>query len=217
VQRLLHQWGQGVLVTPPPLAGQLAAWLDWRDAIALSKALSTPPPPAQPEKLAPARDWAAAALQRLRAELAASFADRQLIGEADPKPAPDASLSLDDALAPYRLHHAQQQRLLTARVATLRERLRAKLLDCGGPLARLAELDAVMDTALAPRERQAQAALAHQLPQLAAALHPAADWPQRLWAQLQQALAAELELRLQPVHGLIEALQDQEAQAAQAR
>lgn len=194
-------------MTPPPLAGQLAAWLDWRDAIALSQALSSAPTPARPEATVAARDWAQAALQRLRAELAASFADRQLVGEAPSNPA-DAALALDDALAPFRLHHAQQQRLMAARVATLRERLRTKLMECGGALARIAELDAVMDTALAPRERQAQAALAHQLPQLAAALHPAADWPQRLWAQVQQALAAELELRLQPVLGLLDALQD---------
>ena len=43
-----------------------------------------------------------------------------------------------DLLAPYRLHHAQQQRSLAARIGTLRERLRPHLGESSGALARLA-------------------------------------------------------------------------------
>lgn len=210
VQRLLHQWGQGALVAPPPLADQLATWMDWRDAVALSQVLATPPTAAAGSDLAPVLDWAQAALARLRTELASHFAERSLVGELQVA----AEVPLSEALAPFRLHQQQQQRLLAARVATLRERLRAKLAEAGPRLARLAALDAVFEQALAARERQAQAALAAQLPQRAAALHPAPDWPARLWQTLQQALAAELEMRLQPVLGLIEALHDEIAAAA---
>ncbi|RZL35130.1 MAG: DUF3348 family protein, partial [Rubrivivax sp.] len=44
--------------------------------------------------------------------------------------------------------------------------------------------------------------------------HHAADprrWRQRFWADLQRALRAELDLRLQPVQGLLEALNQADA------
>ena len=118
-------------------------------------------------------------------------------------------MPLADLLAPFRLLHAQQQRSMAARIATLRERLRARLAEASAPLARLAQLDAVLERAIAPQERQALTGLPALLTRRAQA-HHAADprrWRARFWADLQRALRAELDLRLQPVLGLMESLE----------
>jgi hypothetical protein len=211
LERLLALWGQSP-AAPRPLAERVGDMLNWTDAVLLSQALVAAPAAASasPAALAAARDWAAAALERLGAELAAGFADPLLARDAaTPLAQPD--LPLNDLLAPYRLHHAQQQRGIAVRVAGLRERLRARLVQTGSPrLTQLAQLDAVFDRALVERQQQALAALPGLLFGHRAAAHQtqhATRWPARLWVDLQQLLAAELAFRLQPVLGLIEALQ----------
>jgi len=204
--RLLLQWGVAPVRTAP-VAERLGAGLGWADAIGLSQVLATAPatgtnPAAQRE----AQDWAAAALDRLQTELAAAFDDAELAADAA-APAPEG-VALADLLAPFRLHHSQQQRSMAARIATLRERLRPRLAEASGALARLAQLDALFERALATQERERLAGLPALLTKRAEA-HHAADprrWRTRFWADLQRALRAELDLRLQPVQGLVEAL-----------
>lgn len=206
--RLLLQWG--VAPAPAtPVAERLGGWLGWADAIQLSQALAAPPagPPGNAAARRVAQDWADAALDRVQTELRAGFVDAELARESA-EPLPDKPAPLADLLAPHRLHHAQQQRAIAARVASLRERLRARLADVAPGLAQLASLDAVFDRALAVQERQTLAGLPTLLTRRAEA-HAAADprrWRARLWADLQRVLQAELDLRLQPVLGLIEAL-----------
>jgi hypothetical protein len=208
--QLLRDWGLPVLPPPQALSEKLGSWLDWRDAVALSQALHAAPErrDAEPvESPQSALDWAEAALQRLRAELRAGFASTALVGDLQAEGADAAT---------FRLHQVQQQRAMAARIAGLRERLRVRVAESSVTLARLAALDAVFDQALGARERQLLAALPAQLPQLAERLQAQApeDWAPRLWEQLQRALQLELELRLQPVLGLIAALQHQvDAQA----
>ena len=210
--RLLLQWG--VAPAPAgPVAERLGGWLGWADAIQLSQALAVPahgaPGPAATRRAA--REWADAALDRVQTELHAAFVDAELAREsAEPLPLLPSSTPapLADLLAPYRLHHAQQQRSIAARVASLRERLRARLADDSPALTQLAALDAVFDRALALHERELLAGLPALLTRRATA-HAATDprhWRARFWADLQRALRAELDLRLQPVLGLIEAL-----------
>ena len=195
LQGLLARWGlkQGS-ASAQGIAERLAAWMDWRDAIALAQALQ--PGAAQPA--APRWDGAAA-LERLQRELHLSFADRALVQDAkDGSPDPTS----------YRLHHANQQRLMAARIAPLRERLRQQLQGFGPQAAQLAALDAVFEQAFAAREQQALAALPSMLARRAALLRAQeSDWQTPLWTELQQALNAELELRLQALWGLLEALQ----------
>ncbi|NCT85610.1 MAG: DUF3348 domain-containing protein [Comamonadaceae bacterium] len=206
--RLLLQWG----VAPPPaapVAQRLGGWLGWADAIGLSQVLATPPAAAaNAAARREALDWADAALQRLQAELTAAF-DDALLARESAEAAPDG-VPLADLLAPYRLHHAQQQRGMAARIATLRERLRPRLAESSGPLARLAQLDALFERAILAQERTLLAGLPALLTRRAES-HHAADprhWRTRFWADLQRALRAELDLRLQPVLGLAEALHD---------
>ncbi len=204
--RLLLQWGVAP-VAAAPVPERLGGWLGWADAIGLSQLLATPPAAgSHPAALREARDWAAAALDRLHSDLANAFDDALLALDAA-EPAPDG-MPLADLLAPFRLHHAQQQRNMAARVASLREKLRPRLAEASGALARLAQLDAVFDHTVAAQEKQALAGLPALLTRRAE-LHHAADprrWRLRVWADLQRALRAELDLRLQPVHGLNEAL-----------
>lgn len=238
LDRLLQQWQAAgprqlpltALAAPPPrppvpLAELLAGQLNWTDAVLLSQALALPTAdaaaasdrPGAPAASAPAdavahaAAWARAALERLRAELQAGFDDPLLADDARRAQVADGP-PLADALAPWRLHHAQQQRAMAARVASLRERLRVRLAGCGAPrLPALAALDAVLERALAGREAQALAALSARLFGERAAQHHAADaqhWPAALWQDLQQALQAELDFRLQPLLGLQEALDD---------
>lgn len=206
--RLLLQWG--VAPAPAaPVAQRLGGWLGWADAIQLSQALAAPArTPAAPDaERRAAHDWAEAALDRLQAELCAGFDDAELARESA-APLPERAAPLADLLAPYRLHHAQQQRAIAARVASVRERLRGRLAGLGPGLGQLAALDAILDRALAAQERQQLTGLPALLTRRAEA-HAAADprrWRARFWADLQRALQAELDLRLQPVLGLAEAL-----------
>jgi hypothetical protein len=205
---LLLQWGVAP-VPSRPVAERLGEGLNWADAIGLSQVLAAPPATgADPVARREAADWAAAALDRVQAELLAGFEDAELARDAA-EPAPEG-VPLADLLAPFRLHHAQQQRGIAARVASLRERLRPRLAEASGALARLAQLDALLERALAEQARARLAGLPALLTRRAEA-HHAADprrWRLRVWADLQRVLRAELDLRLQPVLGLIEALHD---------
>jgi hypothetical protein len=205
--RLLLQWGVAP-VPATPVAPRLGGWLGWADAIGLSQVLATPPASGVNAAAADeARRWAAAALERLHSDLANAFDDALLARDAA-EPAPEG-VSLADLLAPFRLHHAQQQRLMAARIASLRERLRPHLAEASGTGLRLAQLDAVIEHATLAAEKQALAGLATLLTRRAEAHHgaDARGWRQPLWADLQRLLRAELDLRLQPVLGLMDALE----------
>ncbi len=218
LEQLLRHWG---LPPVPRKSGaaiaQLGHALSWRDAIALSQALSLPSEAAPAE--APKLPWPAE-LKRVCRSLQAGFQDSSSLRTATPS---DASLA--EAAAPFRLHHANQQRAMAQRLASLRDGLRKALKSRTPALARLAALDAVLEQALAEPERQKLAVLPSMLVRRVAVLRAAqpdgdADWPfqgwrQGVWAELQQVLQAELDLRLQPVLGLLEALHpDWEAEPA---
>ncbi len=230
LQRLLAQWG---VPCAPVATGRLnehfSAWLDWRDAVALSQALSqapSPPPHGATAEALPrkaASDLAAdgAALTRMRDQLIAGFADNTLVRGGD-EGIPGTSLA--DTSAAFRVHHSAQQRAMAARIATLRERLRLRLREASAQGAQLAALDEVFEQALAGHEQQLLSALPSMLMRRAAVLRAAdrdaptgtssaapnqsalSGWRAQLWDELQRALHAELDLRLQPVLGLLETL-----------
>ena len=225
LEQVLRHWGLPPAPRKPGAAlAQLGQSLSWRDAIALSQALGLPlslPPEAAPAE-APKLPWPAE-LERVCRSLQAGFQDSSSLRTATPS---DASLA--EAAAPFRLHHANQQRAMAQRLASLREGVRKALTARTPELARLAALDAVLEQALAEPERQKLAVLPSMLVRRVALLRAAepdgdADWPfkgwrQSLWAELQQVLQAELDLRLQPLLGLLEALHpDWEAGSPTAR
>ncbi|MBH9551786.1 DUF3348 family protein [Inhella gelatinilytica] len=219
---VLQRWGLRLpLPARGPVGPQLAEALSWRDAVALAQVLKTPsaePAPDAAHRRLAAREWAEAARERLVAELQAGFADPVLVQDGPEAPA-RAAQGLE-AVAPFKLHHSSQQRSMAARMATLRGRLRTQLAGTTPRLARLAQLDAVFEPAWAAREQPALAGLPSMTVQRGLRLQAAAPeaaqdarawpptgWRGQLWTELQDVLHAELALRLQPVLGLIEALQ----------
>ena len=135
---------------------------------------------------------------------------------------------------PHHQRYLDQQRRMALRVDALRVQVRQVLTQASAPLAQLAMLDAVMDRALGGREQKLLASVPGFLEKRFEQLRlqhlsgpPAANEPDRaapaaattpsssglpaLWLNLfeqdmQAALRAELEVRLQPVLGMLDAL-----------
>ena len=130
---------------------------------------------------------------------------------------------------PYRRYYAAQQRDMDVNVRLLRAKVRDVLTKASPALKQLAALDAALDAILAEREgrllskvpkilekRFDQLLKAHQQRLLATqqADHPdfwmkPGGWLARFCHELQTVLLAELDVRLQPTLGLIEALNNE--------
>ena len=169
-----------------------------------------PPPPAE----AVAFDAAEAAeCVRVRSVLAAA-----IVQQPDP-PKPGAT---DDATA-IRQRVVALQRSMQANTGRLRGRLRDMLSLAGPELGRLAEVDAVMEQTLSPREQAllatVPALLAQHFERLrnaalptpvegesADAMPPDEGWRLRFNHAMQSVLLAELDVRFQPIEGLLAAL-----------
>jgi hypothetical protein len=198
----------------PSFAERLGLWLDWTDAIALSAALNANVATRPSGDAAAAAASTADACQRVRSDLVKlATADVGYTAAAAPGPAVD--------FAAHRRDYVAHQRAMESAIPPLRAQLRAALSDLTPEGARLAALDAVMDEALRPREKhllaslpvwlekhfehlqQAQAGAAEGVDDDAGdglALH------HRYHRDMRRVLQAELDLRLQPVEGLLEAL-----------
>lgn len=211
-------------------AERLGQWLDFGDALTLYSALNAD---ASAIRSAPSPASAAAREEfvRVRSALADSISTDAVPrpGKARvefPVPAPQASLEEAADFAPYRRYYLAHQRDMNAAIGPLRATVRAALAGHSATLERLAALDGVLDQALAARERSQLATVSvllgrrfeHLLEAHRAALDEVhqEDDPQRWmapggWlagfcAEMQTVLLAELELRLQPVAGLLAAL-----------
>lgn len=193
-------------------AERLSPWLDWTDAIALSAALNTGhAATASTDSPAAAGHAVADACQRVRTDLA-----QAIVAGAAALAASAATAGQVDA-ASCRRHHLGQQRGMDNRIAPLRADVRAALSRVSPRLARLAALDAVLDKALAARERQLLATVPGLLDKHLQRLQQAhldaapeaapAPWLATYCKDLQAILLAELEIRLQPIDGMLEALQ----------
>lgn len=189
---------------PDALSARLGHWVDWPQAVALAGALEARPT-AGPDDAGDA--GAGDECDHVRAALVAIFeADRAFA-------AVDASVARDAAF--YRQRYGALQQVMEAETELLRRRLRQRLARRGGGDGRLAGVDAVMERALAARERALLASLpsllaAHfeRLQSQAAHSAPAAA-PQaiELFRQdMKRLLSAELDVRLQPARGLLSAL-----------
>lgn len=196
------------------LAERLGQWLNVADAITLSSAHPSiaalgARAAQQSVRASAAAEALPAELERVRATLTRSITTR------DPKHRPDPN-DLDTEFALFHQRHQDQQRRMEMSVTALREHVRQTLAKGAPRLAQLAALDAVMDQMLGGREQRLLAALPSHLKarfkslrQAAAASDSPGDlcWLPRFEAELEQTLLAELEHRLQPVVGMIEALE----------
>lgn len=210
-------------------ADRLGQWLDFADAIALFSALNGSTDaaggPATAEHPALRDEFA-----RVRGALLDSINTDGVLtpGKARirlPAPAWHASTPGAADYLPYHRYYLAHQRDMGAAIAPLRASVRAGLAQRAPALRQLAALDGVLDQALAPRERSLLATVPQLLGRRFEQLHQAhrnalttPDDPAR-WLQpgawlhtfcqdMRAVLLAELELRLQPVAGLLEALNE---------
>ncbi|QEZ44469.1 DUF3348 domain-containing protein [Cupriavidus oxalaticus] len=218
------------------LSGQLSQWLGWPDAIALSAALKGGPAAAPAAVPANPRACGATAEEqecaRVRGALADAIAgDNALAARRRGPGRPSALAEAMDAqvdYAIYRHRYVSQQQAMETAIGALRGRMRAALSTRAPDMARLAMVDAVMERVLGAREqnvlgsvptlleghfqrlRQAEAAAlaeaqAATKPAAAAPVAPGA-WLAVFRKDMQSVLLAELEIRFQPVEGLLAAL-----------
>lgn len=201
--RLLARLGGADLPDAGPvLSERLGQWIDWNRAVSLSRALDGAVAP--DAGAAPGADAHAQAVAQAVARARTSLTDAILRG---------APTDADgDDFAPYRRHCLDRQRATLTATGPLRGRLRDALAQRGGDLARLAEVDAVMEMTLSPRE---QTLLAHTPTLLglhferlraAADTTPGSAWRALFRRDLQDALLAELDLRFHPIDALLAAL-----------
>jgi hypothetical protein len=119
--------------------------------------------------------------------------------------AADAADAPDAGYAPYHRRHLELQRQMDQMIGALRGHVRQALSRMSPRLRQLAALDATLEPLLAPREQallpKAAALLKLRFEQLRLADEGAVAFA-RHW---QDALLAELDLRLEPVAGLIDA------------
>lgn len=210
IRLLARVTGVDVPASCQPVAGRLGQWIDWNRAVTLSAAL---------EGRLPAAADDAHAFDGVEAEAEACARARRALEEAIAGHGPGAARAPaadpPPDFAPYRQHYLGLQRSMQAATGPLRGRLRDLLARRSAEAARLAEVDAVMELALSPREHAllatAPALLGEHFERLRAAAEAApditrGDWPARFRHDMQRVLRAELDVRFHPIEGLLAAL-----------
>ena len=112
-----------------------------------------------------------------------------------------------EKFAPHRKRYVDLQRHMEMRIAALRASARQALSTAAPELAPLAALDGVLDQMLVDREQRLMSAVPVLLERRFEHLRRSqpTTWPNQLHEEMQQLLLAELDDRLQPVAGLVEA------------
>lgn len=215
-------------------AEQLGGWIHFADAITLSAVHGDGAPITIPAGSLPALPGTghaglATALQRLQASLtqsiAKSFSSKP--GNAHVK-LPDIEIATaadQPAYLPYRRFYEAHQRDMELRIQPLRSDVREALAIRSPALKKLADLDATLDKILRPREGKLLARIPlllkphfdqlfkehqqnrignEQVDEPAGWMRPG-GWLARFCDDMQALLLAELDFRLQPTMGLIEA------------
>jgi len=206
-------------------ADRLSQWLRWTDAISLSAALdgAAPAAPSGPQACASAEEGECV---RVRTALAKAIADDGAVaGGKGPKhlraPAQEAPMNTAADFSSYRWRYLARQQAMESGIGRLRSRLRAALAAGSPTMARLAAVDAVMEQALGAQAHRLLASVPGLLEKhfqrlrraAQAAPDEAADesaqpgaWLEVFRKDMQDLLLAELDFRMQPVEGLLEAL-----------
>ncbi len=193
-------------------AESLSQWVDWTDAISLSGAINGGPASGTPTLKAGDATGVQAAnddFKRVRAGLSEAIAKDWVLAVDTLASTPTTSSEKAD-FSPYRRKYLAHQKAMEARIAPLRARLRLALSKASPALGKLAALDAVLEQALLEREQQLLACvpglLERHFGRTQTAAEAQADPVAEVGQTLQNVLLAELDIRLQPLLGMIEAL-----------
>lgn len=232
--RLLGDWAPVDMETPGmDFAERLSLWVNAFDAIGLRAAhqsirtLNTAAPGRPDPRQAPVKAMTEDVL-RVRTALAKLIAKATVgFAEAD---APDLLTAAETSYAPCHQLHLKLQREMEQMIGPLRDRVRQTLGRVAPKLRQLAALDAVLEQVIAPREqmllptvsnlmsrRFEQLRQAHLQTQTIeagqqddpATWRQAGGWLAVFGNDWRHALLSELDLRLEPVIGLVEALRNE--------
>lgn len=203
------------------VADRLGEWIDWTRAVALSNALDGPLPEAATDVPGDDGDEGRECARARASLMTAITADAGAVTTKWRSARPTS-----DEYAVFRERYLDLQQSMQAETGRLRGQLRDRLSRTSADLARLAEVDAVMELTLSPREHTLLAAvptlLGHHFDRLRAAGVTAQAGPQSptdadaagsgTWLgvfrqDMQNVLIAELDVRFHPVEGLLAALQ----------
>lgn len=200
--------GVSVTAAPRALHEVLGQWVDWTRAVSLSRVLDAP---AKVEAGIPA--WRKDELREVCAR-----ARQQLYVMALDEPTWQAlvdawaiQVDTEAAVAPLLQHWQAVQRKLLAITGQLRGQLRDLLAQGDAYSVRLAEMDAVMEAVLSPRELSFFSSVPELLRKRFAVLHAEAADAAAHWlgfqSELRSLVQAELDARFLPIDGLLAALQ----------
>lgn len=197
------------------LPDRLSQWLDWNHALALSTALEARQAvdPGVPAVGSAVQDECAS----VRRALAQAGSDAcASVG------AGRSSAEVVVEYADFRQCYQARQRAMQSATGRLRGRVRDLLAGASAGMARLAEVDAVMEAALSPREhallasvpgllgvhfeRLREIALGHTSGTEPSPASTRGPWLDVFRNDMQSVLLAELDVRFQPVQGLLAAL-----------
>ncbi|OUM02545.1 DUF3348 domain-containing protein [Variovorax sp. JS1663] len=196
----------------PGFADRLGEWLRWTDAISLSSALGAGPAAAAPQ----GARVPTATLESECAGLRNALANAIGADGAFTAPAKEAPTDFPS----YRRRYLARQQTMETAIGPQRERLRSILAARSPAMARLAAVDAVMEEVLGVQQHNLLAGIPSRLEKHFARLRraePAPDeepegearpgpWLDLFRNDMRDLLLAELDFRLQPIEGLLEAL-----------
>ena len=214
-------------------AEKLGQWIDIAGAIALRTTHTAGTDAAAAVSAAqPSHAALAAHVAKVRAAVEATLGAAMTPGQSKgrnslPLPKADLPVELAAAFEPYRRFYLAQQREMDLKTVPLRAKVREALATATPALRQLAAMDAALGQILADRESRLLATVPNQLEkrfkqlrsahlhtleqtqqddQIAHWMKPGA-WLARFCQELHSVLLAELDVRLQPTLGLLEALQ----------
>lgn len=199
--RLLARLSDGAMpASSPALTDRLGQWVDWSRAVALAGALDGRL--AEPTGATEVLDDLLADCTQAEASLLASLSEdaeaERLLDLAEAAAAPD--------FASLRQRYRVLQQAIQTATGRLRGRLRDQLVQASPELARLAEVDAVMEQTLSPREHSLLATAPAVLAARFERVHGQPGWRASFRHDMRTLLLAELQLRFHPIQGLLAAL-----------
>lgn len=219
--RLLSRMTQVEVAEPAQSpAARLDQWLGWTESILLSKVLSAPAPAVSAKLGVPgsAADTDVVDVVELAraeyAQLRDTLEQAIFTAAAPPQPLPAAqrrqlragvAAEQELDIQSYRRRYTMLQHKMEGNIATLRGRLRGLLAATSPDMARLAAVDAAMEQALGERETTVLAGLPGLLEEHFERL-PQDGRNNTFLRDLSLVMKEELDLRLQPVQGLLSAI-----------
>ncbi len=204
-----------IAVAQRDFAERLGLLLNFSDSIQLSDALKLPAiSPDQAEQ--PAPHAVRSEFLRVRGKLVAAIIESCSMQASNAKirwPAPTEETPVAVSFEAFLRFYVAHQREMDLGVRSLRSSVRENMSNLTLELQHLVTLDIVLEDTLWDHSRRILAVIPRFLEKRFTALQqtsaPVEEWMQRFRTDVQGLLLAELELRLQPVLGLVETLDNE--------